>query len=100
MALHTDSDRPKGESNKEYVIGFVLTVVAAVLYGFILPLIELVYRKTKQEISYALVLEIQTVMCLSSTVFCTVGMIVNNDFKVRFCRRPIQFYSINYYYYD
>ncbi|MBA0775404.1 hypothetical protein Gotri_010554 [Gossypium trilobum] len=31
---------------------------------------------------YALVMEIQLVVCLVATAFCTVGMLVNNDFKV------------------
>ncbi|OMO69237.1 Drug/metabolite transporter [Corchorus capsularis] len=82
LALHTSSDRPENESNKEYVLGFLMTVAAAVLYGFILPLVELMYKKARQELSYALVMEIQMVMCLFATVFCTVGMVVNNDFKV------------------
>ncbi|KAK6257047.1 hypothetical protein QUC31_000506 [Theobroma cacao] len=82
LALNTSSDRPENESNKEYVMGFLMTIAAAVLYGFILPLVELMYKKAKQEISYALVMEIQMVMCLFATVFCTVGMLVNNDFKV------------------
>ncbi|EXB75580.1 Purine permease 3 [Morus notabilis] len=81
LALHTSGDRPKGESNKEYLMGFLMTVGAAVLYGFILPLMELVYKKAKQEITYSLVLEIQMVMCFFATAFCTVGMIVNKDFQ-------------------
>lgn len=86
LALHTSSDRPKGESKKEYWMGFVMTVAAALLYGFVLPLIELTYNKAKQEITYTLVVEIQIVMCLFATIFCMVGMIVNNDFKVRTTR--------------
>ncbi|XP_044474671.1 purine permease 1-like [Mangifera indica] len=82
LALHTSSDRPAGESNREYVLGFVMTIAAAALYGFILPLVELTYKKAKQEITYALVLEIQMVMCLFATAVCTVGMLINNDFKV------------------
>ena len=84
LALHTSSDRPKNESNREYILGFLMTLAAAALYGFILPLVELTYKKAKQEISYALVMEIQMVMCLFATGFCTVGMLVNNDFKVSF----------------
>ncbi|KAB2030477.1 hypothetical protein ES319_D05G234400v1 [Gossypium barbadense] len=61
-SVKTPSDRPANESNKEYILGF--------------------YKKAKQEISYALVMEIQLVMCLVATGFCTVGMLVNNDFKV------------------
>ncbi|XP_022768395.1 purine permease 3-like [Durio zibethinus] len=82
LALHTGSDRPANESNREYVSGFLMTLAASALYGFILPLVELTYKKAKQEISYALVMEIQLVMCLFATIFCTVGMLVNNDFKV------------------
>ncbi|XVF36636.1 hypothetical protein REPUB_Repub19eG0074000 [Reevesia pubescens] len=82
LALHTSSDRPENESKREYILGFLMTLAASALYGFILPLVELTYKKAKQEISYALVLEIQMVMCLFATGFCTVGMLVNNDFKV------------------
>ncbi|CAJ1974060.1 unnamed protein product [Sphenostylis stenocarpa] len=82
LALHTSGDRPPGESVKEYAMGFVMTVIAAALYGFVLPLVEMVYKKTKQPITYSLVMEIQFVMCFSATVFCVIGMIINNDFKV------------------
>ncbi|KAL5777298.1 hypothetical protein ACOSP7_010224 [Xanthoceras sorbifolium] len=82
LALHTNNDRPNGESHKEYMLGFVMTVGAAALYGFVLPLIELAYKKGKQDISYALVLEIQMILSLFATLFATVGMLVNNDFKV------------------
>ncbi|KAK9930364.1 hypothetical protein M0R45_027403 [Rubus argutus] len=82
LGLNTKGDRPKGESNVQYIMGFLMTVAAAALYGFVLPLVELMYKKAKQNITYALVLEIQLVMCLFATIFCTVGMLVDNDFKV------------------
>ncbi|KAL8096369.1 hypothetical protein AgCh_037358 [Apium graveolens] len=81
LALHTNSDRPDGESKREYIIGFVMTLGAAALYGLILPLIELVYQKAKQVVDFPLVMEIQMVMCLFATLFSTVGMLINNDFK-------------------
>ncbi|KAJ7948058.1 Purine permease-like protein [Quillaja saponaria] len=82
LAMHTSEDRPAGESNKEYLIGFFITVMAAALYGFILPLVELVYNKAKQPIVYTLDLEIQLVLCVFASLFCTMGMLINNDFKV------------------
>ncbi|KAF4400148.1 hypothetical protein G4B88_019357 [Cannabis sativa] len=82
LALHTSGDRPKGESEKEYIVGFFMTLSAAALYGFVLPLVELMYKKSKQRITYSLVLEVQLVMCFFATVFCTIGMLINNDFKV------------------
>ncbi|KAM7256547.1 hypothetical protein ACFE04_012288 [Oxalis oulophora] len=82
LALHTDGNMLLGESKNEYVFGFLMTFGASVLYGFVLPLVELLYNKAKQRVDYTLVMEIQMVMCLFATIFCTVGMIVNNDFKV------------------
>ncbi|KAA8538142.1 hypothetical protein F0562_027750 [Nyssa sinensis] len=81
LALRTSGDRPPGESNEEYYLGFLMTVAAAALYGFILPSVELTYKKAKQAISYTLVMEYQMVMCFFATVFCTVGMLINDDFK-------------------
>ncbi|XP_015897229.1 purine permease 3 [Ziziphus jujuba] len=81
LALHTSGDRPEGESNKDYVLGFLFTVAAAALYGLVLPLMELTYNKSKQSITYSLVLEIQMVMSLFATVFCTIGMLINKDFQ-------------------
>ncbi|XP_019180399.1 PREDICTED: purine permease 3-like [Ipomoea nil] len=81
LAFGASSDRPGGESTGEYILGFVLTLLAALLYGFILPWIELVYKQAKQAITYTLVLEIQLVMCFFSTAFCTIGMIINKDFQ-------------------
>ncbi|KAK1367044.1 putative purine permease [Heracleum sosnowskyi] len=81
LALHTNSDRPEGESKGEYVLGFIMTLGAAALFGFILPLMELTYQKAKQVIDYPLVMEIQMVLCLSATLLCTVGMLINKDFN-------------------
>ncbi|KAM7516878.1 hypothetical protein LguiA_006461 [Lonicera macranthoides] len=82
LALHTSGDQPEGESVRDYVLGFVTTLAAAALYGFILPVVELVYKKAEQAVTYTLVLEIQMVMCLFATLFCALGMFFNNDFKV------------------
>ncbi|XP_051134828.1 purine permease 3-like [Andrographis paniculata] len=81
LGIHSGGDRPAGESKTEYFIGFLMTVAAAVLYGFILPVVELMYRKAKQSVTYTLVMEIQLVMCFFATLFCTFGMIVNGDFQ-------------------
>lgn len=84
LALHASSDRPAGESNKLYVLGFVMTILAAALYGLILPLVERMYKKAKQAVTYALVLEIQVVISFIATLFSTIGMLVNHDFQVCF----------------
>ncbi|XP_050225560.1 purine permease 3-like [Mercurialis annua] len=81
LALHSSSDRPDGESNEEYITGFVLCASAAVLDGLIFPLVELNYKNSKQEISYALVLQYQMVLCIFATLFSAVASLVNNDFQ-------------------
>ncbi|XP_056173033.1 purine permease 1-like isoform X2 [Syzygium oleosum] len=81
LAMQTSSERPAGESDGAYYAGFFMTLGAAALYGFILPLVELTYKKAKKAVTYSLVLEIQLVMCFFATAFCTVGMLINKDFQ-------------------
>ncbi|KAI9088126.1 hypothetical protein K1719_030103 [Acacia pycnantha] len=82
LALHSSGDRPKGVSTKQYVMGFVMTLVSAALYSFLTPMLELLYGKSKQPLTYSLVIQVQIVMSFTATVFCTIGMLINNDFEV------------------
>ncbi|URE43133.1 Triose-phosphate Transporter family [Musa troglodytarum] len=81
LGLHVSSDRPDNVTRGQYYLGFILTLGAAALYGLILPLVELMYSKAKQAITYTLVMEMQLVMGFFATAFCTVGMLVNKDFQ-------------------
>jgi drug/metabolite transporter (DMT)-like permease len=82
LGLHASSDRPSGETHADYFRGFFLTVGSAALYGLILPLIELTYKRVNKEITYSLVVEMQLVMGAFATLFCVVGMIFSKDFQV------------------
>lgn len=84
LGLHVTSDRPAGVTRGQYWLGFFLTLGAAALYGLVLPLIELAYKRAAgggRAVTYALVMEMQLVMGFFATAFCTVGMIVNRDFQ-------------------
>jgi len=85
LAMHTSSDRPASVSAKQYAISFSTTVAASALYGFVLPSVELAYKKIKPPVFYSFVMEFQFVTCMFATLFCAIGMIANNDFKVRLC---------------
>ncbi|KAK7244218.1 hypothetical protein RIF29_39037 [Crotalaria pallida] len=61
--------------------GFCYDISGCSLYGFVLPLVELAYKKTEQAMTYSLVLEIQFVIGTLASLFNIVGMIINNDFK-------------------
>lgn len=84
LGLHVSSDRPPGVTRGQYWLGFTLTLGAAALYGLVLPLVELAYKRAAgggRAVSYALVVEMQLVMGFFATAFCTVGMVVNKDFQ-------------------
>ncbi|RLN33581.1 uncharacterized protein C2845_PM03G00350 [Panicum miliaceum] len=82
LSLHVSGDRPRGVTGGQYWLGFTLTLGAAALYGLVLPLVELAYRRAAaRAVTYALVIEVQLVMGFFATAFCTVGMIVNKDFQ-------------------
>jgi drug/metabolite transporter (DMT)-like permease len=86
LGLHVSGDRPAGVTKGQYWLGIVLTISAAALYGLILPLVELAYKRAAgggRTVTYALVMEVQLVMGFFATSFCTVGMIINKDFQVR-----------------
>lgn len=82
LALRSGGDRPEGEPKKVYILGFIMTLTAAALTGLIFPLVELIYKKAQQTITYTFVLEFQTVYCFVATVLATIGMIINKDFQV------------------
>ncbi|GLJ48040.1 hypothetical protein SUGI_1014400 [Cryptomeria japonica] len=77
LSFQTKSDKPKEITNAKYILGFLLTLGAAVIYGSILPIIELVYKRSKCRVTYTLVMEMQLIMSFTATVFCTIGMVVS-----------------------
>jgi len=82
LGMHTETDKPVHETHKQYITGFLMTVAAAVMYAFILPLVELAYQKAKQTMSYTLVLEFQLILCLLASIVSVIGMFIAGDFKV------------------
>ncbi|KAF6166793.1 hypothetical protein GIB67_005669 [Kingdonia uniflora] len=81
LGLHANGDRPSHESSKTYYAGFFMTLGTATLTGLYLPMIELMYMKAEQNITYYFVMEMQLVISIFATAFCTMGMLVNKDFQ-------------------
>ncbi|KAJ0975989.1 hypothetical protein J5N97_017954 [Dioscorea zingiberensis] len=77
-----EEEEVKGTSGR-YGEGLLMTVAAAALMGVLLPLMELIWLKVKkdQRVRYGLVMEMQLVMGLSASLFCLLGIILNQDFK-------------------
>ncbi|KAH9293273.1 hypothetical protein KI387_041523 [Taxus chinensis] len=80
LSFNTRIDKPKEVTHANYIGGFAATMCAAALYGLILPVIEFVYGRTRRQITYTLVMEMQLIMSFSASVLCAIGMTVNNDF--------------------
>ncbi|MCL7033333.1 hypothetical protein MKW94_030516 [Papaver nudicaule] len=81
LAFHTDGDKPIGVSKAQYLVGFFVTLGAAALVGFMLPLIEFVYTKACVAITYDLVMRMQFLVSMFATLLCTIGMLINKDFQ-------------------
>ncbi|KAK6938135.1 hypothetical protein RJ641_031643, partial [Dillenia turbinata] len=82
LGLHMNSDRPSGVSDGKYLLGFFMTLCAAALHGFIMPAVEYTHLKARMAITFDLVMEVQFLISMFATVFCTVPMIINEDFQV------------------
>ncbi|XP_026437206.1 purine permease 3-like [Papaver somniferum] len=81
LAIRKNGDRPPGVTTSQYLLGFILSIAAAGLAGFILPCTEVAYAKSSKPMTYCLVLQYQFCMTFFATAFCAVGMFVNNDFS-------------------
>ncbi|KAI3863370.1 hypothetical protein MKX03_023310 [Papaver bracteatum] len=73
-------DRPEGVTSLQYLLGFFLSIGAALLLGFILPCTEVAYAKANKVMTFPIVLQYQFCMAFSATVFSIIGMVVNKDF--------------------
>ena len=90
LGMHTETDKPVHETHKQYMVGFLVTVAAAVMYAFLLPLVELAYQKAKQPMSYTLVLEVQMILCFLASLVSLIGMLIAGDFKVCYSLKQIR----------
>lgn len=85
LGLHMDGDRPISVSNNRYMFGFFMTIAASAIQGFMLPAVEYTHLKAGLPVTTNIVMQIQFLIMMFATVFCTVPMIINKDFQVRKC---------------
>lgn len=83
LGLRMDGDRPNGVSDDKYMFGFFMTIVGAAIHGFMLPAVEYTHLKAGVPVTTNIVMQIQFLIMLFATSFCTVPMIINKDFQVR-----------------
>ncbi|XVF00435.1 hypothetical protein REPUB_Repub04eG0001300 [Reevesia pubescens] len=77
LALGSSHDRPQDLTPAKYLIGFMATIGAGLLFALYLPIMEMVYKKVY---CYAMVMEMQLVMEISATALASVGMAWDGGF--------------------
>ncbi|KAJ1407618.1 Purine nucleobase transmembrane transport [Sesbania bispinosa] len=71
LALDSSGERSNEVTRKEYLVGFLCTVGAGLLFALYLPVMEKVY---KEVYCYEMVMEMQLVMEIAATALATIGM--------------------------
>ncbi|KAL3514201.1 hypothetical protein ACH5RR_026918 [Cinchona calisaya] len=100
LGLHMNGDRPNGESNANYTLGFFMTIGGAALHGFIMPALEYAHKKAQVTLTFNLFLQVLLLISMFATMFCTIPMIINKDFQVipkeaaEFELGPMKYYMI------
>ncbi|CAL0301586.1 unnamed protein product [Lupinus luteus] len=78
LALNSGSETTSGMTQKTYLIGFFCTIGAGLLFASYLPVMEKIYKKVY---CYEMVIEMQLIMQIASTVLATIGMIWDGGFS-------------------
>ena len=77
-----DGERPVGESDGKYLLGFFMTVCGAALHGLLMPAVEFVRLKGGVVMTFEVLMQLQFLILMFATLFCSVPMIINGDFQV------------------
>ncbi|KAK9166248.1 hypothetical protein Scep_001439 [Stephania cephalantha] len=81
LVLQTSGDRSASVGEGEYLLGFLMMMGSMAMSGLMMPLVELGYSKSTVPVNYAVVMQFQVVQSLFANLFCTIGMLINNDFQ-------------------
>lgn len=81
LGLHMDGDRLSGVEDGKYALGFMMTLGGAALHGFLMPAVEYTQLKAGVVVTFDLLMQLQFLILMFATLFCTVPMIINGDFQ-------------------
>ncbi|KAL3516790.1 hypothetical protein ACH5RR_023692 [Cinchona calisaya] len=81
LAVNGESTEPSGVSKGKYVIGFVATLGASVLYSLLLSLMQLSFQKVLKKETFSVVLEMQIYTSLVATCISTIGLFASGQWR-------------------
>ncbi|GKU88561.1 hypothetical protein SLEP1_g2811 [Rubroshorea leprosula] len=75
IAVNDDSETPSGVAKGKYIIGFLCTLGASILYSLLLSLMQLSFQKILKKETFSVVLEMQIYTALVATIMNGVKII-------------------------
>ncbi|GKV12676.1 hypothetical protein SLEP1_g23796 [Rubroshorea leprosula] len=81
IAVNDDSETPSGVSEGKYIIGFLCTLGASVLYSLLLSLMQLSFQKIIKKETFSVVLEMQIYTSLVATIVSIIGLFASGEWK-------------------
>lgn len=81
IAVNDDSDAPSGVSKGKYIIGFLCTLGASVLYSLLLSLMQFSFQKILKRETFAVVLEMLIYTSLVATIVSLIGLFASGEWK-------------------
>lgn len=83
LGVHDHSKPPpEGVSSRQFVLGFILTIVASALFGLILPLMQLVFTKVVGKETFWVVVETQLYVGMVASVISAIGLLASGEFRM------------------
>ncbi|KAL8140408.1 hypothetical protein V2J09_006429 [Rumex salicifolius] len=74
-------DTTTGVSHNKYILGFISTVAASALYGFILSLTQLAYDKVIKRIDFRAILDMLVYQSLVATWATVIGLFASGEWR-------------------
>ncbi|XP_054814623.1 probable purine permease 11 [Prosopis cineraria] len=78
IAFHSD-EKTRKASSKEFIIGFLCTIVASAGYALLLSLMQLTFEKVLKRETFSVVLEMQIWTSLVASIVCLVGLFASGE---------------------
>ncbi|GLT39678.1 hypothetical protein SLA2020_138570 [Shorea laevis] len=81
IAVNDDSETPSGVAKGKYIIGFLCTLGASILYSLLLSLMQLSFQKILKKETFSVVLEMQIYTALVATIVSIIGLFASGEWK-------------------
>ncbi|VVB08589.1 unnamed protein product [Arabis nemorensis] len=82
IALDDDSDSPSGDSKLKYMIGFLCTLFASLIYSLQLSLMQYSFEKILKSETFSMVLEMQIYTSLVASCVSVIGLFASGEWKM------------------